>query len=75
VHDGNFGARCEQCHSTDNWKKISNRSMGASGEPAQPAAAATPARRSAGALFNDLLGWSSHMARRHDIEPAGSRTS
>ena len=23
VHDGSFGARCEQCHVTDNWKTIS----------------------------------------------------
>jgi hypothetical protein len=24
-HDGAFGAVCEQCHSTDNWKRIRNR--------------------------------------------------
>jgi hypothetical protein len=25
VHDGQFGARCEQCHVTESWKKIKNR--------------------------------------------------
>jgi hypothetical protein len=25
VHDGQFGRNCEQCHSTENWKKISDR--------------------------------------------------
>lgn len=25
VHDTQFGNRCEQCHGTDNWKKIRNR--------------------------------------------------
>lgn len=25
VHDGAFGARCEQCHVTESWKKVSNR--------------------------------------------------
>lgn len=25
VHDGGFGARCEQCHATETWKKVSNR--------------------------------------------------
>jgi hypothetical protein len=25
VHDGGFGARCEQCHATDDWKKVSTR--------------------------------------------------
>jgi len=25
VHDGQFGARCEQCHVTDSWKKFKNR--------------------------------------------------
>ena len=25
VHDGQFGARCEQCHSAEGWKKIRNR--------------------------------------------------
>ncbi|MEX8520335.1 MAG: cytochrome c3 family protein [Leptothrix sp. (in: b-proteobacteria)] len=76
VHDGNFGLRCEQCHSTENWKKISNRSMGASGESEQPVAVGNAAPRFAGVpLFNYLLGWSSHVARRHDIESAGSRPS
>ena len=25
IHDGQFGNRCEQCHSTDNWKNFKNR--------------------------------------------------
>lgn len=25
VHDGQFGARCEQCHSADSWKNFRNR--------------------------------------------------
>jgi len=25
VHDGQFGMRCEQCHSTDNWKSFKSR--------------------------------------------------
>lgn len=25
VHDGQFGMRCEQCHSTDSWKNFRNR--------------------------------------------------
>jgi hypothetical protein len=25
VHDGQFGARCEQCHTTENWKKFQRR--------------------------------------------------
>ncbi len=25
VHDGQFGARCEQCHMTENWKKFQRR--------------------------------------------------
>lgn len=25
VHDGQFGVRCEQCHSVDNWKNFKNR--------------------------------------------------
>jgi nitrate/TMAO reductase-like tetraheme cytochrome c subunit len=25
VHGGRFGARCEQCHSTDNWKSVKTR--------------------------------------------------
>jgi hypothetical protein len=28
VHEGQFGGRCEQCHSADNWKKLKGR-MGA----------------------------------------------
>jgi Cytochrome c7 and related cytochrome c len=24
THDGSFGARCEQCHVTETWKRISN---------------------------------------------------
>jgi hypothetical protein len=27
VHDGSFGMRCEQCHVTDNWKRITNRGL------------------------------------------------
>lgn len=27
VHDGGFGARCEQCHVSEQWKKVSNRVM------------------------------------------------
>jgi len=25
VHDGGFGPRCDQCHATDLWKRIRNR--------------------------------------------------
>jgi hypothetical protein len=25
VHDGQFGTRCEQCHSVDNWKQFKSR--------------------------------------------------
>jgi hypothetical protein len=28
VHDGQFGARCEQCHSSDTWKNVKNRVSG-----------------------------------------------
>lgn len=38
VHDGGFGARCEQCHVTDHWKKVSNRTLRSD--------ATTPARTS-----------------------------
>jgi hypothetical protein len=34
VHDGAFGARCEQCHTATRWKQVTNR----------PRAAAQPAR-------------------------------
>jgi len=29
VHDGGFGVRCEQCHVTERWKKVSTRVGGA----------------------------------------------
>jgi hypothetical protein len=29
VHDGAFGARCDQCHSATQWKQVSNRPRGA----------------------------------------------
>ncbi|MBX3636307.1 MAG: cytochrome C [Rubrivivax sp.] len=38
VHDGGFGARCEQCHSTQGWKAITNR--------LRPAPATAPGGRS-----------------------------
>ncbi|MFM2057949.1 MAG: hypothetical protein RLY71_2334 [Pseudomonadota bacterium] len=60
VHDGNFGMRCEQCHVTDNWKKVFNRSMGAVEEPT---------------MLQYLLGWSSHAAHRRHTEIAESSTS
>jgi hypothetical protein len=25
VHDGQFGARCEQCHAVDSWKSFKSR--------------------------------------------------
>jgi len=35
IHDGAFGARCEQCHTVTRWKQVTNRrtSMGPSGLP------------------------------------------
>ncbi len=35
VHDGQFGVRCEQCHTTENWKKFQHRS-GFGLEPTKP---------------------------------------
>ncbi len=35
VHDGGFGARCDQCHVTDNWKKVSNRTLRSDATPAR----------------------------------------
>jgi hypothetical protein len=36
VHDGGFGARCDQCHVSDNWKKVSNRTLRGSAPPDRP---------------------------------------
>jgi len=47
-HDGAFGSVCEQCHSTDNWKRIRNRVGMSSG-------------RSDG--VGDVLGVSSRLSR------------
>jgi hypothetical protein len=33
VHDGAFGARCEQCHVTERWKKVTNRVLRTGGTP------------------------------------------
>jgi hypothetical protein len=54
-HDGAFGTRCEQCHVTEDWKKVSNRVLRTSRAPGDDAvAAATPAA---------ALGEASHFAR------------
>jgi len=54
VHDGQFGARCEQCHVTANWKAFQNR-IGTSLPPNQQTlAAALPE-----------LGQSSYFNRQH----------
>jgi hypothetical protein len=34
IHDGGFGVICEQCHTTENWKKVSNRAGRTSAAPA-----------------------------------------
>jgi len=39
LHHGEFGTRCEQCHVTDNWKKIQRRT----GQVSKPAATALSA--------------------------------
>jgi hypothetical protein len=36
VHDGAFGPICEQCHSTDRWKRIRSR-LGGDAGPASDA--------------------------------------
>lgn len=33
VHDGSFGARCEQCHVAEKWKKVSNRVLRSGATP------------------------------------------
>jgi hypothetical protein len=55
VHDAAFGTRCEQCHLTENWKKVSNRALRTSAAPGGDAPA-TVASITA-------LGESSHFAR------------
>ena len=50
VHDGSFGARCEQCHNATNWKNVSNRHRPANPTPPPPlhpqaASAAPPAAK------------------------------
>ena len=40
VHDGAFGARCEQCHSVTRWKEVSNRARSAVPPPSGPVKAA-----------------------------------
>lgn len=39
IHDGAFGARCEQCHTATRWKQVTNRrlSVGPSGLPGRSA--------------------------------------
>ncbi len=54
THDGGFGARCEQCHGTDQWKKVSNRVLRSERAPDAPPAAT---------LVGALLGHPSHFAR------------
>ncbi|MBE0547420.1 MAG: cytochrome C [Rubrivivax sp.] len=45
VHDGAFGARCEQCHEVSRWKKVSNRQRSS----AMQAAPAARVRQTTGA--------------------------
>ncbi len=62
VHDGGFGNRCEQCHSADKWKKISNRTMRTSSvSPDTRLGIDDP-------LFvgnGETLGFASHVSRRY----------
>jgi hypothetical protein len=39
VHEGKFGPRCEQCHTTQNWKKIIGQVGSVSGGESRPAGA------------------------------------
>lgn len=72
AHDGGFGARCEQCHGTDSWKRLINRGIdrtrqtGAAPPPVQaPSTLATAAADAAPPLALDrMLGASSHAARQ-----------
>lgn len=57
VHDGGFGMLCQQCHSTDNWKSISNRGR---------VGAAAPEDASLLAVL--VLGESSRLSR---LQPMG----
>jgi hypothetical protein len=41
VHDGAFGARCEQCHSAGRWKQVSRRMLGSAPAPATHPSAAS----------------------------------
>ena len=47
VHDGQFGARCEQCHATDNWKNFRNR-VGSRGQAAGEETLVSQARTTRG---------------------------
>ena len=47
VHDGQFGARCEQCHTTDNWKNFKNR-IGGRGQAADDETLVSQARTTRG---------------------------
>ena len=42
THDGSFGARCEQCHATDSWKRIGNGAAPGSRPAASAAATGRP---------------------------------
>lgn len=53
-HDGQFGNRCEQCHVTENWKKVTNRRMGGLDDRLKELLAATSLP----------VGYSSHFGRR-----------
>jgi hypothetical protein len=53
AHDGQFGMRCETCHSVEGWKKLSRR-IGGSNQPLPELVAATM----------PILGQSSHFMRQ-----------
>lgn len=52
-HDGQFGMRCEQCHVTENWRKLQGRLRSSSLPPARQVLAPMP-----------VLGQSSDASRR-----------
>ncbi|MFZ2650720.1 MAG: cytochrome c3 family protein [Burkholderiaceae bacterium] len=63
AHDGQFGVRCDQCHSTSDWKKIVNRRQGRFDAPGDNrwSLAALFGQAS---LFSRLAGADFHEGRR-----------
>jgi hypothetical protein len=62
THDGQFGARCETCHVTESWKRVTNRFRSSVSDPAEVlVASALP-----------VLGNSSHFGR---VRKSGTTSS